>query len=69
MEIGVVKSFDRRLGSGMLTPENGGEDVRVHASEVERADLSNLEVGDRLSFDVSRSGAGGAPRATNLRLL
>jgi CspA family cold shock protein len=69
MRIGVVKSFDRRLGVGLITPEDGGADIDVRTSAVERAGLSRLEIGDRLAFDTMRSGARGAVFAMNLRLL
>jgi CspA family cold shock protein len=69
MSFGVVKSFDRRLGSGVVTPDDGSADVRVHASALERAGLSRLQVGDRVSYDLVVSGARGARLAVNLRLL
>ncbi|MCL4714331.1 MAG: cold shock domain-containing protein [Hyphomonadaceae bacterium] len=50
--IGVVKSWDERRGMGQLAPDRGGADIAVFASEVERAGLSRLAVGDRLSFTV-----------------
>jgi len=50
--IGVVKSYDVRRGMGELTPENGGADVSVFVSEVERAGLPSLSPGERLSFSV-----------------
>jgi CspA family cold shock protein len=68
MKFGVVKSFDRRLGVGLISPEDGGADVGVHVSAVERAGLSTLEVGDRLSYAVMKSGARGAVFAMKLRL-
>lgn len=49
---GTVKSYDVRRGVGELTPENGSSDVAVFVSEVERAGLPSLSVGQRLSFSV-----------------
>jgi len=50
--IGVVKSYDSRRGMGELQREDGGADVIVYVSEVERAGLSGLSAGQRLSFSV-----------------
>lgn len=66
---GTVKSFDRRKGDGLITPEDGGADVYVHVSVVERAGLANLEIGDRVSFDMMKNEARAQSVATNLRLL
>ena len=50
--IGAVKSYDSRRGMGELSRDDGGDDVAVFVSEVERAGLSGLTVGQRLSFAV-----------------
>lgn len=50
--IGTVKAYDARRGMGELTPENGGGDVVVFVSEVERAGLPTLSVGQRVSFSI-----------------
>jgi CspA family cold shock protein len=50
--IGVVKSYDPRRGMGELQRDDGGADVIVYISEVERAGLSGLSAGQRLSFSV-----------------
>lgn len=49
---GVVKSYDGRRGMGQLTPDGGGADINVFVGEVERAGLTTLEIGQRLSFGV-----------------
>jgi CspA family cold shock protein len=49
---GVVKSYDVRRGMGELSRDDGGGDVAVYVSEVERAGLANLAVGQKLSFTV-----------------
>ncbi|MEZ5996114.1 MAG: cold shock domain-containing protein [Hyphomonadaceae bacterium] len=49
---GAVKSYDSRRGMGELTRDDGGGDVAVYISEVERAGLADLAVGQRLSFSV-----------------
>lgn len=53
-ETGVVKHFDHNRGFGFIG-RSGGEDVYVNQREVERADLGNLDAGDRVSFVVVRS--------------
>jgi CspA family cold shock protein len=47
-----VKSYDSRRGMGELSRDDGGADVAVFVSEVERARLSGLVAGQRLSFGV-----------------
>ena len=69
MATGTVRSFDPKRGSGLITPEDGGDDVFVHVSAVEKAGLSHLEAGDRVFYEVMRSGAHGARFITTLRLL
>lgn len=49
---GAVKSYDARQGMGELTRDDGGGDIAVYVSEVERAGLADLAVGQRLSFSV-----------------
>lgn len=49
---GVVKAYDPRRGMGELGRDDGGKDVAVFVSEVERAGLSTLDVGQRVSFTV-----------------
>jgi cold shock protein len=66
---GAVTAYDRRRGVGALTPDDGSADVAVHASEVERAGLARLSVGDRFSFDVQTDRARGRSFAVNLAAL
>jgi CspA family cold shock protein len=48
----VVKAYDSRRGLGEISRVDGGADVAVFVSEVERAGLANLVIGQRLSFAV-----------------
>lgn len=64
---GVVKSYDGRRGLGFIAPDQGGADVAVHASEVERAGFAALVSGDRLVFDIQTDRALGRSFAVNLR--
>jgi CspA family cold shock protein len=52
MAQGVVKFFNSAKGFGFIQPTDGGKDVFVHISAVERAGMSNLNEGQKLTYDV-----------------
>jgi len=52
MATGTVKFFNSQKGFGFIQPQDGGKDVFVHISAVERAGLSNLNEGQTVSYDV-----------------
>jgi CspA family cold shock protein len=52
MATGTVKWFNNQKGFGFIQPESGGSDVFVHISAVERAGMSTLNEGQRVSYDV-----------------
>ena len=52
MATGTVKFFNSQKGFGFIKPEDGGRDVFVHISAVERAGMSNLDEVQKLSYDV-----------------
>ena len=52
MATGTVKFFNAQKGFGFIQPEDGSKDVFVHISAVERAGMSNLNEGQKLSYDV-----------------
>ena len=52
MATGTVKFFNAQKGFGFIQPTDGGADVFVHISAVERAGMSNLNEGQKLSYDV-----------------
>jgi len=66
MPTGKVKWFDSRKGFGFIQPDGGGPDVFVHVSAVERAGLSTLHEGQRISFDIASEG--GKKNAANLKV-
>ena len=66
MNTGTVKWFNATKGFGFIQPEDGSKDVFVHISAVERAGLSNLQEGQKLSFDLER-GQQGKVSAVNLQ--
>ena len=59
MNKGTVKFYNDQKGFGFIEPEDGSKDVFVHATALERAGLSGLSEGQKVSFDTevdSRSG-------------
>ena len=52
MAIGTVKFFNPTKGFGFIAPEDGANDVFVHVSALERAGMSTLSEGQRVSYEV-----------------
>jgi CspA family cold shock protein len=69
MQNGTVKWFNSQKGYGFIQPEGGGPDVFVHISAVERAKLSGLNEGQKVSFDVVKDRKTGKSSADNLKAL
>ncbi len=67
MNTGIVKWFNNQKGFGFIQLENGSKDIFVHISAVERAGMSTLNEGQRLSFDVVADRRTGKSAAENLR--
>jgi CspA family cold shock protein len=63
---GTVKFFNGERGYGFIKPDDGGRDVFVHITAVERAGLKSLMEGQRISFDVEPDKKGKGPKAVNL---
>ena len=68
MANGTVKWFNATKGFGFIEPEGGRKDVFVHISALERAGLSTLADGAKVSFDIE-AGRDGRESASNLVLL
>ena len=66
MPTGKVKWFNSEKSFGFIQPDNGGPDVFVHISAVERAGLSTLNEGQRVTFDVATER--GKMKAANLKM-
>ena len=67
MDTGIVKWFNGQKGFGFIQPENGGKDVFVHISAVERAGMTNLSEGQKVSYEVVADRKTGKSSAENLR--
>ena len=67
MATGVVKWFNPTKGYGFIQPDQGGSDVFVHISAVERAGLSTLSEGQRVSYELATNK--GKTSAANLKLM
>jgi cold shock protein len=67
MNKGTVKWFNNQKGFGFIQPEDGGRDVFVHISAVERAGMNTLNEGQKVSFDVVADRRTGKSAAENLR--
>ncbi len=65
MTQGTVKFFNDQRGFGFIQPDDGGKDVFVHISAVERAGMSALNEGQKIAFDVvaDRKNPGSKPWA------
>lgn len=66
---GTVKWFNPTKGFGFIQPQDGGEDIFVHISAVERAGLSALPDGQRIRYALERDRRTGKSSATELVLL
>ena len=67
MSTGTVKWFNSQKGFGFIQPADGGNDVFVHISAVERAGMSTLNEGQKVSFDIVADRRTGKSAAENLR--
>ena len=65
MANGTVKWFNAGKGFGFIQPDDGGKDVFVHASALERAGIGGLDDGQKVTFDVE-SGRDGRLSAENV---
>jgi cold shock protein len=69
METGKVKWFNGQKGFGFIAPENGGNDVFVHISAVERAGLTGLAEGQKVTYELAVDRRSGKSSADQLRVV
>ena len=67
MSTGTVKWFNSQKGFGFIQPEDGSKDVFVHISAVERAGMSALTEGQKVSYEIVADRKTGKSSAENLR--
>jgi CspA family cold shock protein len=67
MTTGTVKWFNGQKGFGFIQPDDGGNDVFVHISAVERAGLAGLHEGQKISFELERDKKSGKMSAAQLQ--
>ena len=68
MATGTVKFFNTTRGFGFIEPEDGSKDAFVHVSAVERAGLSSLSEGQKVSYEL-QPGQNGKSSAVNLSVI
>jgi cold shock protein len=64
---GTVKFFNQTKGFGFITPDQGGKDVFVHITAVERSGIGSLDEGMRVSFETEPDKRGKGPKAVELQ--
>jgi CspA family cold shock protein len=62
-----VKWYNETKGYGFIQPDNGGKDVFVHATALERAGMRGLAEGQKISYEVEADRRTGKESATNLQ--
>ena len=67
MAAGTVKFYNSAKGYGFIQPDDGGKDVFVHVTALERAGIRALAEGQKVSFDVETDRRTGKTSATNIR--
>ena len=67
MSTGTVKWFNAQKGFGFIQPDDGGKDVFVHISAVERAGMSNLREGQKISYEITQDRRTGKSSADQLK--
>ena len=69
MNMGVVKWYNSQKGYGFIQPDDGGKDVFVHVSALERAGLRGLAEGQKVSFEIQTDRRTGKTSAGNLQVV
>ncbi len=67
MNTGIVKFYNDQKGFGFIQPDNGGKDVFVHATALERAGMRGLVEGQKVEFDTEEDRRSGKTAVSNIR--
>jgi cold shock protein len=65
-QTGTVKFFNAEKGYGFIKPDDGGRDIFVHITAVEKAGLTTLAEGQKITFEVEPDKKGKGPKAVDL---
>jgi cold shock protein len=68
-QTGTVKFFNADKGYGFIKPDDGGRDIFVHITAVERAGMTTLAEGQKISFDIEPDKKGKGPKAVDLVIM
>jgi len=66
-QTGTVKFYNTQKGYGFIKPDDGGNDIFVHVTAVERSGIGALAEGMRISFETEPDKRGKGPKAVNLQ--
>ena len=69
MTTGTVKFYNSQKGFGFIQPEDGAQDVFVHATALERSGVSGLEEGQKVSFETEIDSRSGKTAVSKLELV
>lgn len=67
MQNGTVKFYNDQKGYGFIQPDDGGKDVFVHATALERAGMRSLSEGQKVAFDTEQDRRSGKTAVANIR--
>ncbi|MEX6723350.1 cold-shock protein [Parapedomonas caeni] len=67
MQTGTVKWYNGQKGYGFIQPDDGGKDVFVHATALERAGMRSLNEGDKIGFELQTDQRSNKVSAVNLQ--
>ncbi len=67
MTVGTVKFYNDQKGFGFIQPDDGGKDVFVHATALERAGMRGLAEGQKVSFDTAEDRRSGKVAVNNIQ--
>ena len=67
-QTGTVKFFNQSKGYGFISPDEGGSDVFVHVSDVQRSGIPLLDQGMRISYETEPDKRGKGPKAVELQV-